>query len=82
MHAVVSHPSPTSAEFLTVTQVAELLQVSVRQVWYLSRDGGLTPARLIRRGNKRGPTRWRRADVLRYVDRLTAASAAGETVRA
>lgn len=55
------HGSP---ELLTVSQVAELLGVSPRLVWLLAEQHELPPVRI------RRCTRWRRADVLRYIDGL------------
>jgi predicted DNA-binding transcriptional regulator AlpA len=49
-----------------VLEVADLLSVSESTVWGLARDRELVPIRLRQR-----VTRWRRADVLGYLDRLT-----------
>ncbi len=57
------HAAP---ELLTARQTAELLGVSLRLVWLLAAKGDL-PAVRIRRC-----TRWRRADILAFVDRLSA----------
>jgi len=58
-------PIPLSPELLTVEQVAELLGVSSRLVWKLAKEGELAPPVRIR-----SCTRWRRADVMRYIDQL------------
>jgi excisionase family DNA binding protein len=69
-------PSPSlSPELLTVNQVAELLGVSARMVWLLAAQSKLAPVRI------RRCTRWRRADVLCYIDRLSAPQAAKEAGR-
>jgi len=68
-------PRPVSPELLTVAQVAELLGVSSRLVWLLAEQGKLPPVRI------RRCTRWRRADVLRYIDQLAAPQAAREATR-
>ena len=70
-------PAPTRLppELLTATQAAELLGVSPRLVWVLAGDGELSPVRI------RRCTRWRRADVLRYIDRLSAAHTSPEAGR-
>jgi predicted DNA-binding transcriptional regulator AlpA len=61
-------PIPKSAslspELLTVSEVAELLAISPRLVWLLAEQGQLLPVHI------RRCTRWRRADVLSYIDRL------------
>jgi excisionase family DNA binding protein len=57
---------PTTSQLLTVSQVAELLNVSIRLVWLLAQEGNLRPVRI------RTCTRWRRADVVRYINTLTA----------
>lgn len=62
-------------ELLTVREAAELLNVSSRLIWLLTKQGELTPVRI------RRCTRWRRADLLAYLDQLTAARAEGEVRR-
>jgi excisionase family DNA binding protein len=57
-------PSFQTPELLTVRQVAEILGVSLGFIWKLARQGDLRPVRL------RGCTRWRRADILRFIDSL------------
>jgi excisionase family DNA binding protein len=66
MPTAVSRPPPLSPELLTVKQVAELLGVSQRLIWLLAEQDKLHPVRI------RRCTRWRRADVLRYIDQLSA----------
>ncbi len=53
---------PTGAELLTDYQVGELLQVSRRLVWQLTQDGALPSLRV------GGCRRWRRIDVLAYIE--------------
>jgi excisionase family DNA binding protein len=62
-------------ELLTAQQTAELLGVSQRLVWLLAANGDL-PAVRIRRC-----TRWRRADVLAFVDQLAASQTRSEAGR-
>lgn len=63
----MSEPSvpPTAPELLTADQAGQLLGVSARTIWALAKDGTLRPVRV------RSCTRWRRADVLGYVDGLS-----------
>jgi excisionase family DNA binding protein len=51
-------------ELLTADQAAELLGVSSRLVWLLAKQKELTPVHI------RSCARWRRADVLKYIERL------------
>jgi excisionase family DNA binding protein len=51
---------------LTVDEVAEMLNVSVRKVWTMNAVGQLPPA--VRLGAK--SVRWREADIRRYVESL------------
>ncbi len=60
---------PLTPELLKVGQVAELLGVSAMTVWNLAKRGDLTPVRFLR------CTRWRRADVERYIDGLSTSEA-------
>jgi excisionase family DNA binding protein len=60
-------------ELLTVNQVAELLGISPRLVWLLAKQGTLPPVRI------RRCTRWRRADVLAFIDQLTEQSPKGHS---
>jgi excisionase family DNA binding protein len=62
-------------ELLSVGQVAETLGVSVRVVWLLAQQGHLRPVHV------RTCTRWRRADVLRYIDQLSPSERAEEAGR-
>ena len=55
---------PDAALLLTVRQTAAILQLGVRTIWRLARDGDL-PAVSIGRCR-----RWRRSDVVDYVNRL------------
>src|SRR5262245_56997846 len=65
--SATSLPHPTqNPELLAVKQVADLLGISPRLVWILAKQG-ILPAVRIRRC-----TRWRRADILAFVDHLTA----------
>lgn len=69
MNSVVEHVQP---ELLTKTDVGKLLQVSGRQVENLVRDGRLPkPVRL---GSH---PRWRRAELLKHLDELTAGDEGG-----
>ncbi len=61
-HSTLS-PSPPP-ELLTDKQVSGLLGVCLSIVWRLARQGELLPVRIGR------CTRWRRADVQRYIDSL------------
>ena len=70
--SIHSPHSAATRELLTVRQAAELLNVSSRLIWLLTKQGALTPVRI------RRCTRWRRADLLAYLDRLTAARAERE----
>lgn len=63
MPVILNHPS-ISPELLTDKQTAALLSVSRRLVWILAKQGDLKPVRF------RGCTRWRRTDVLRYINGL------------
>lgn len=56
--------APIPPELLTDVQVSALLGISRRLVWTLAEQGALPPVRI------RTCTRWRRADVLRYIDGL------------
>jgi len=51
-------------ELLTAKQTAELLSISIRTVWELARQNKLRPIRI------RRCTRWRRSDVIQFVDGL------------
>jgi excisionase family DNA binding protein len=55
-------------ELLKAAQVAEMLGVSKRTVWKLRDEGALLHVRV------RGCIRWRRADVLKYVEQLEVAT--------
>jgi excisionase family DNA binding protein len=75
MPQALSKSQYVSPELLTVRQTADLLGVSPRLVWLLASRCEL-PAVRIRRC-----ARWRRADVLAYVDRLAAAQTSSEAGR-
>jgi hypothetical protein len=65
-------PSPgIEPELLNDRGTAALLGVSVRTVWELARENVLRPIKV------RNCTRWRRRDVLAFIDRL-AQEQAGE----
>jgi excisionase family DNA binding protein len=74
--AVLSNPRSRNAKLLTVGQVAALLSISVRQVWYLAKRGDLSPVYV---GSR---TRWQRKDVTRYRNRISVPRRAKEVVRA
>jgi excisionase family DNA binding protein len=57
-------PPSLFSELLTVNQVAVLLGVSPRLVWLLAAQGDLPSVRI------RRCTRWRRGDVLLFIDQL------------
>jgi predicted DNA-binding transcriptional regulator AlpA len=73
MPSTLSVSPPLPPELLTAPQVAALLGVSPRLVWRLAERGELPRPLHIRRCS-----RWRRADVLSYIERLAATQAAGE----
>lgn len=62
---LVEHAPP---ELLTVRQTAAMLAICVRRVWQLAKTRRLVPVRI---GTS---TRWRRADILAYIDQLATAS--------
>jgi len=57
------------AELLNVHEVAQLLTVSVRTVWSWTYDGRLAAVRLSDR-----VTRWRRSDVLQFIEQQRTAN--------
>jgi excisionase family DNA binding protein len=76
MYSTATNSSAPSPELLTVNQVAELLSVSPRLVWLLATQNKLPPVRI------RRCTRWRRTDVLHYLDRPAAPQTVEEAGRA
>jgi excisionase family DNA binding protein len=64
-----------SPELLTVNQVAKLLGVSPRLVWILAAEGNLPSVRI------RRCTRWRRVDVVHFIERLAVPQTAQEAGR-
>jgi predicted DNA-binding transcriptional regulator AlpA len=75
MPATVPRSPSLPPELLTVNQVAELLGISPRLVWRLAELGDLIPVHI------RSCTRWRRAELMRYIDRLAAEQTAEEAGR-
>jgi excisionase family DNA binding protein len=75
MPDTAARPPSLSPELLTANQVAELLGVSPRTVCRLDEEGALPAVHI------RSCTRWRRADVLRYIERLAGEPPQGEVSR-
>jgi predicted DNA-binding transcriptional regulator AlpA len=75
MPASVQHSPSQLPELLNANQAAEMLGISCRLLWYLAEQNKLPPVRINR------CTRWRRADILRYIERLAASHDAEEASR-
>lgn len=72
MSVTRSHLATHFPELLSASQVAALLSISSRLVWLLAAQGKLRPVRI------RRCTRWRRRDILRFIDRLASSSVKSE----
>ena len=57
---------PRIGRSVSLDHAAQMLGVSRRTIWLLAKQGELRPVHI------RSCARWRRADVLRYIDRLDA----------
>jgi excisionase family DNA binding protein len=74
--AALSNRTSPNPKLLTVSQVAELLSVSIRQVWHLARRGVLRPVYV---GSR---TRWLRKDIVQYRKHISVPRRAKEAARA
>lgn len=65
--AGIGDAMPEGAELLTVADVARMLSCSQRSIWRWSGDGTLPPPMRLGSG-ARPAIRWRRTDLLRWID--------------